>query len=131
MKENFQYVCSVFGAGIGYLVGGFDGFLYALIFFMIVDYITGVLVGIVNKNLSSEIGFKGIIKKVTIMFMVMVANIIDNNLLQEGSVVRTAVIFFYLSNEGISLVENANNLGVPIPKKLVSVLKSFEDTEKK
>lgn len=131
MKENFQYICSIFGAGIGYLLGGFDGFLYALIFFMIVDYVTGVMVGIVNKNLSSEIGFKGIIKKVTIMFMVMVANIIDNNLLQEGSVVRTAVIFFYLSNEGISLVENANNLGVPIPKKLVSVLKSFEDTDKK
>ncbi len=127
MREFIQYLSSILGAGLGYLLGGFDGFLYALVIFIILDYITGIMIAITNKNLSSSIGFKGIMKKCIILFMVIIANIVDTTLIKSGEIVRTAVIFFYISNEGISLIENANTLGVPIPNKLISVLKSFDE----
>ncbi len=127
MKEAIQYVSSVMGVIVGYLLGGIDGFLYALITLMVLDYITGLMVAVNEKKLCSSIGFKGIMKKCTMLFMVVLGNMVDMNLLQDGNIARTAVIFFYLSNEGISLIENADVLGVPVPKKLITLLKQFED----
>ena len=117
------------GGALGSVVGGWDGFLYALIVFVVLDYLTGVLAAGVRKQLSSEIGFKGIAKKVAIFCLVAMAHIIDSRLIQNGSVVRTAVIFFYLSNEGISICENAAVIGLPIPEKFKDVLEQLSDKE--
>ena len=89
---------------------------------MVADYITGVMCAIVEKKLSSEIGFKGIFKKVLIFILVGVGHLIDTNLIGDGSVLRTAIIFFYCSNEGVSMLENAGRLGLPIPEKLKDIL---------
>ena len=117
-----QVVFSVCGAFLSWFLGGADGFLYVLIAFVIIDYITGVINAIISKALSSEIGFKGICKKVMIFILVGVAHLIDLFILQEGTAIRTAVIFFYLANEGISILENSAKLGLPIPKKLKEIL---------
>ncbi|MCD8214839.1 MAG: phage holin family protein [Clostridiales bacterium] len=117
------------GGVLGWLFGGMDGFLYALIVFVICDYLTGVMAACVRKDLSSEIGFKGIARKVTIFLLVAVANIIDVDIIQTGNAVRTAVVFFYLSNEGISILENAAVIGLPIPKKLKTVLLQISEEE--
>jgi toxin secretion/phage lysis holin len=134
MKEIWNWIQIVFaaiGGGIGWFLGGADGFLYALIAFVVIDYITGVMCAIVDKNLSSEVGFKGICKKVLIFILVGVGNIIDVQVLGEAGVLRTAVIFFYLSNEGVSLLENAGHLGLPIPAKLKAVLEQLHDRSEK
>ncbi len=110
-------------------MGGFDGFLYSLVILMCVDYFSGLLVAINNKTLSSEIGAKGITKKVHILLLVLVGNIIDTNIIGSGNTVRTAVIFFYIVNECISITENSANLGLPIPKKLKKILEQLEDDE--
>lgn len=107
---------------LGWFLGGFDGFLYALVALMVADYITGVMCAIVDKKLSSEIGFRGIFKKVLIFVLVGIGHMIDTNLIGEGSVLRTAIIFFYCSNEGISMLENAGRLGLPIPEQLKDIL---------
>lgn len=112
---------------IGVVLGGWDGLLYALILFMVVEYLTQILVAILNKKISSEIGFCGIAKKVSIIILVMVGNVIDVLIIQNGSVIRTAVIFFYLSNEGIVILENVAILGLPIPQKLKDILEQFKD----
>ena len=117
-----QLGISSIGAYIGYFLGGLDGFLYALVAFVVIDYLTGIMVAVLERKLSSEVGFRGIFKKVLIFSLVAVANIIDSKLIQNGSAVRTAVIFFYLSNEGISIIENAAKIGLPIPGKLKDVL---------
>ena len=120
------------GINVGFAaIGGLDGFLYALIVFVIVDYFTGVMAACVQKRLSSEIGFKGIAKKVTIFLLVAVANMIDVNIIKTGNAARTAVVFFYISNEGISILENAALIGLPIPEKLKAVLLQInkEDNE--
>ena len=125
MKEIWNWIQIVFaaiGGGIGWFLGGADGFLYALIAFVVIDYITGVMCAIVEKKLSSEVGFKGICRKVLIFLLVGVANLLDVYVLGEAAVLRTAVIFFYLSNEGVSMLENAGRLGLPIPQKLKDVL---------
>ena len=101
--------------------------LYALIAFVVVDYITGVMCAVVDKKLSSEVGFKGIFKKILIFLLVGIANLLDVNIIGNGSVLRTAAIFFYLSNEGVSLLENATHLGLPVPEKLKSVLQQLHD----
>lgn len=119
---HIQVVLSAFGAFLGWFFGGADGFLYALIAFVIIDYLSGVINAIISKALSSEIGFKGICKKVMIFILVGVAHLIDLFILQEGSAIRTAVIFFYLANEGVSILENSAKIGLPIPKKLKNVL---------
>lgn len=106
---------------VGFL-GGFDGFLYALVALMVADYITGVMCAIVDKTLSSEVGFRGIFKKVLIFILVGIGHIIDTHLIGDGSVLRTAIIFFYCSNEGVSMLENAARLGLPIPEKLKDIL---------
>lgn len=127
VANTMQYIFATMGGAIGAAMGGYDGFLYALIVFVVVDYVTGVMVGILNKELSSRIGFRGIFKKVVIFSLVAVAHIIDTRIIQNGSVLRTAVIFFYLSNEGISIMENAALVGLPIPKKLRDVLEQLKE----
>ena len=112
---------------VGFLFGKVDGLLYALLAFIILDYATGIIVACINKKLSSEIGFKGIAKKVVILLVVAVGNIVDIYLLGGGTVCRSTVIGFYLANEGISILENAGNLGIPLPKKVVSVLKQLKN----
>ena len=109
--EAVQYAFAALGGALGAVMGGFDGFLYALVVFVIVDYATGLMAAAVEKKLSSEVGFKGIFKKVIIFSLVAVGHIIDAHVIREGSVLRTAVIFFYLSNEGISILENAARTG--------------------
>ena len=125
--SGFQLAFTVFGGFLGWFLGGFDGFLYALIVFVVIDYITGVMCAIVNSELSSTVGFKGICRKVLIFALVGIGNIIDVHILGESGVLRTAVIFFYLSNEGISLLENAAYLGLPVPTKLKDVLSQLHD----
>jgi toxin secretion/phage lysis holin len=120
---------TAFGAALGAFLGGVDGFLYTLIVFVVVDYVTGFLAAVAEKNLSSEVGFRGIAKKVVIFLLVGVANLIDVNVLGQGAVIRTAVIFFYLSNEGVSILENAGRLGLPIPKKLRQILEQLKDED--
>ena len=125
MKEFWNVVQLAFaaiGGWLGWFLGGADGFLYALIVFVAIDYITGVMCAIVDHKLSSEVGFKGICKKVLIFMMVGIGNIIDVQVLGQAGVLRTAVIFFYLSNEGVSMLENAGHLGLPIPAKLKDIL---------
>ena len=125
--RNIQLSVTAIGGAIGAFLGNMDGLLYTLIAFIIIDYITGFLCAIVEHDLSSEVGAKGIAKKVAILLLVGVANLIDVNVIKSGAVVRTAVIFFYLSNEGVSILENAGRLGLPIPTKLKAVLAQLRD----
>ena len=130
MKEFWFMIQAVFtglGGWIGYYLGGCDGLLYALIAFVIVDYLTGVMCAIADKKLSSNVGFKGICRKVLIFLLVGIANIIDVQVIGQVGILRTAVIFFYLSNEGVSLLENAGHLGLPIPEQLKTVLEQLHD----
>lgn len=125
--EAVQYAFAALGGAVGAVMGGFDGFLYALIVFVVVDYLTGIMAAILNKRLSSEVGFHGIFKKVVIFALVAVGHIVDTHVIQNGSVIRTAVIFFYLSNEGISILENASLIGLPVPQKLKDALEQLRD----
>ena len=127
---NIRIAFTTLGGFLGYWLGGLDGFLIALLAFVAIDYLTGVMVAIVQKKLSSEVGFRGICKKVLIFALVAVGHIIDTQLLKDGSVIRTAVIFFYLSNEGISILENASIIGLPVPAKLKSVLEQLKEDKK-
>lgn len=134
MKEfwtTIQFVFAGIGGWLGWFLGGCDGLLFALVAFVVIDYITGIMCAIVDKKLSSAVGFKGIFKKVLIFALVGVGHILDTRVIGAGSVLRTAVIFFYLSNEGISLLENAGHLGLPIPKKLKSILEQLHDRSEK
>ena len=121
-----QLAFSAIGGFLGYFLGGMDGFLYALIAFVVIDYITGLMVAAIPKKVSSEVGFKGICKKVLIFILVGVANIVDKQIIGNGSAIRTAVIFFYLSNEGISILENTALIGLPVPQKLRDVLEQLK-----
>lgn len=130
MKEfwnTIQLIFTAVGGWLGYFLGGCDGLLIALVVFAVVDYITGVMCAVADKKLNSEIGFKGICRKVLIFLLVGIANILDVQVIGTGSVLRTAVIFFYLSNEGVSLLENAAHLGLPVPEKLKEVLEQLHD----
>lgn len=127
--SGIQIAFSAIGGFIGWLLGGFDGFLYALIAFAVIDYITGVMCAISDKRLSSKVGFKGICRKVLIFILVGIGNIIDVYVLGDAGVLRTAVIFFYLSNEGVSLLENSAHLGLPVPDKLKDVLQQLHNKE--
>lgn len=119
---GIQVAFTTIGGVLGWFFGGADGFLYALMAFVAIDYVTGVMCAIADHTLSSEVGFKGICRKVLIFVLVGVGHILDTNVLGQGDVLRTAVIFFYLSNEGVSLLENAAHLGLPIPEKLKEIL---------
>ena len=125
--NTIQIIFSAVGGWLGYFLGGCDGLLYALIAFVVIDYITGVMCAIINRELSSAVGFKGIFRKVLIFLLVGIANIIDVQVIGTGAVLRTAVIFFYISNEGVSLLENAGHLGLPIPEKIRTVLEQLHD----
>lgn len=125
--NTIQIIFSAVGGWLGYFLGGCDGLLYALIAFVVIDYITGVMCAIINRELSSAVGFKGIFRKVLIFLLVGIANIIDVQVIGTGAVLRTAVIFFYISNEGVSLLENAGHLGLPIPEKIKTVLEQLHD----
>ena len=130
MKEfwnTIQLVFAAVGGWLGYFLGGCDGLLYALIAFVAIDYITGVMCAISDKTLSSEVGFKGICRKVLIFIMVGIANALDIYVLNHAGVLRTAIIFFYLSNEGVSLLENAAHLGLPVPDAIKTVLEQLHD----
>ena len=134
MKEFWLMIQAIFtglGGWMGYYLGGCDGLLYALIAFVIVDYLTGVMCAIADRKLSSEVGFKGICRKVLIFLLVGIANIIDVQVIGQEGILRTAVIFFYLSNEGVSLLENAGHLGLPIPEKLKDVLEQLHKRAEK
>lgn len=134
MKEfwnTIQLIFTAVGGWLGWFLGGCDGLLYALIAFVVIDYITGVMCAISNHSLSSEVGFKGIARKVLIFLLVGIGHILDTQVIGSGSVLRTAVIFFYISNEGVSLVENAAHLGLPIPEKLKDVLEQLHDRAEK
>ena len=134
MKEFWnliQFIFAAIGGWLGYFLGGCDGLLFALVVFAVADYITGVMCAISDKKLSSQVGFKGICRKVIIFMLVGIAHLIDVNVIATGSILRTAVIFFYLSNEGVSLLENAGHLGLPIPEKLKVVLEQLHDRAEK
>ncbi|MDO5392385.1 MAG: phage holin family protein [Eubacteriales bacterium] len=128
--DIIQYATAVLGGFVGWFLGGFDGFLYALLAFVIIDYLTGVMVAVLEKKLSSEVGFKGIFKKVLIFCLVAIGHIIDTQIIKDGSILRTAVIFFYLSNEGISILENVALIGLPVPDKLKAVLEQLREEKK-
>ncbi len=133
MKDIFNLIKAVFtaiGGYLGYILGGQDSFLYALIAFIVIDYITGVMLAILKKRLSSSVGFNGIFKKVMIFMIVAVAHTLDAHLINSGGAIRTAVIFFYISNEGISILENSANIGLPIPEKLKNVLVQLKEGKK-
>lgn len=130
MKEfwnTIQLIFTAIGGWLGWFLGGCDGLLFALVAFVVVDYITGVMCAIGDKKLSSEVGFRGICRKVLIFLLVGIANILDVQVIGTGSILRTAVIFFYISNEGVSLLENAGHLRLPIPEKMKAVLEQLHD----
>lgn len=130
MKEFWNMIQLAFagvGGWLGYFLGGCDGLILALLAFVVIDYITRVMCAIADKKLSSAVGFKGICRKVLIFLLVGIANILDVHIIGTGSVLRTAVIFFYISNEGVSLLENAGHLGLPIPVKIKAVLEQLHE----
>lgn len=130
MKEFWnvmQLLFAAVGGWLGYFLGGCDGLLYALVAFVVIDYITGVMCAVNDRTLSSEVGFRGICRKVLIFLMVGIANILDVHVIGTGSVLRTAAIFFYISNEGVSLLENASHLGLPVPQKIKDVLEQLHN----
>lgn len=130
MKElwnTVQLIFAAIGGWLGYFLGGCDGLLIALVAFVVIDYITGVMCAIADKDLSSEVGFKGICRKVLIFLLVGIGHLLDTHVIGTGSVLRTAVIFFYISNEGVSLLENATHLGLPVPQKMKDILAQLHD----
>lgn len=129
VNKVIQSIAAFFAGMASFLFGGMDGLLYALIVFMVLDYVTGIIVAVTKHELSSEIGFKGIAKKVLIMALVAVGHILDAHVLGGGAFCRSAVIGFYIANEGISILENAGELGLPLPKKLIAVLKQLKSKD--
>lgn len=125
--NGIQFVFAGVGGWLGYFLGGCDGLIIALVIFVVTDYITGVMCAIADQKLSSAVGFKGICRKVLIFLLVGIDNVLDVQVIGTGSVLRTAVIFFYISNEGVSLLENAGYLGLPIPEKIKDVLEQLHD----
>ena len=128
---KIQMAVATIGGWLGYFLGGMDGLMIALIVFMVLDYITGLMCAVIDKKLSSAVGFKGICKKVLILMLVGVANVVDIHIVGTGSALRSAVICFYLSNEGLSLLENAAHIGLPIPEKMKDVLAQLHGRENK
>jgi len=128
---KIQAAVAAIGGYIGYFVGGMDGLMTALLVFMVIDYITGLMCAVVDRKLSSAVGFKGICKKVLIMMLVGVAHIVDIHVVGTGEALRSAVICFYLSNEGVSVLENASHLGLPIPEKFKEILAQLHNRSDK
>ena len=134
MREFWNTIHLIFtaiGGWLGYFLGGCDGLLYALLVFVIIDYITGVMCAVSDKKLSSAVGFRGICRKVLIFLLVGLAHILDQQILHQPGVLRTAVIFFFLANDGLSILENAAHLGLPIPEQMKEVLEQLHDRAEK
>ena len=127
---KIQIAITAIGGWLGYFLGGLDGLMIALIVLMTLDYVSGVMCAIIDRKLSSAVGFKGVCKKVFILMLVGVAHIIDLHVVGTGSALRGAVICFYMSNEGLSLLENAAHIGLPIPDKLRDILAQLHDKER-
>ena len=127
--DSFNIIVSTIGGILGGFLGNMDGILYALVIFVILDYVTGVLYAVEEKKLSSAVGYEGIARKVTIFILVGIANILDSYILGQSGVLLAVVIFFYLSNEGISILENATELGLPVPEKLKNILNQLTKKE--
>ena len=128
---KLQIAITAIGGWLGYVLGGMDGLLIALVVFITIDYVTGIMCAIIDKKLSSEVGFKGIFKKVLILMLVGIANVIDVHVVGTGSALRGATVCFYLSNEGLSILENTVHLGLPVPEKLKEVLSQLHNREEK
>ena len=128
---KIQIAAAALGGWLGYFLGGVDGLLIALIIFMALDYLTGIMCAVLDKELSSAVGFRGIFKKALILMMVGIANIVDVHVVGTGSALRGAVICFYLSNEGLSLLENAAYIGLPVPERLKEVLAQLHNRDQK
>lgn len=124
-KVLLAFIC---GAA-GWFFGSFDSLIYALIAFVVLDYVTGVLLAVHDRKVSSQIGFKGICKKAIIFILVALGHVIDKYVIGGGSSLKTMLIMFYLSNEGISIIENAGKMGVPLPKKLKEVICQLKSNE--
>ena len=124
---KLQMAITAVGGWLGYFVGGVDGLMTALLVLMVMDYVTGVMCAVIDRELSSSVGFRGIFKKVLILMLVGVAHIVDLHVVGTGEALRSAVICFYLSNEGVSVLENAGHLGLPIPEKLKAILAQLHD----
>ncbi len=125
VKSIIAAVCAVFG----FVFGDLNGLMVALVALIVLDYISGVIAAVVEKKLSSEVGAKGIAKKIFMLLIVAVANIVDINVIGEGHVLKSVTVVFYIANECISLIENAGRLGVPVPKKLLDVLEQLKNKE--
>lgn len=115
-------IAGAVGAVLGFMYGEVTGLFWALIAFMATDYITGVVVAAINKQLSSEVGFRGLAKKLMILVFVSLGHIADMYVLGGTPVAMSAVMLFYIANEGLSIIENAGNLGLPVPKKLKDIM---------
>ena len=130
LHSQIRFISAIIGGWLGWFLGSLDGFLYTLIALVIVDYITGVVAAGLRHELSSEVGFTGIAKKIMVFAIVGVANVLDHHILQQGSVLRTMAIFFYVANEGMSIIENADKIGIAVPQPLRRILKQLkEDNE--
>lgn len=121
-----QAIFSVIGGALGFFLGGWDGFLYSLVIFVTADFVTGIMASAVEKKISSEVGYLGIIKKVFIFILVGVGSVIDEYIIGNSSILRNIIIFFYISEEGISIIENAARAGLKIPQKLKDVLEQLK-----
>lgn len=124
-KNILAWICTI----ISFLFGDMEGLMVALIALIILDYISGVIAAAVEKRLSSEVGAKGIAKKIFMLLIVALANIVDINVIGDGHVLKTVTVVFYICNECISLIENAGRIGVPVPKKLLDVLEQLRDRD--
>ena len=130
MDKTIKLICGTVGGIIGFLFGELDGLLTALLTVIVIDYATGLICVKINKNLSSSVGFKGLAKKGFMLSIVVIANIIDTQVIKSGSAFRSAIICFYFANESISILENAGNMGVPLPKKLKDILIQLREDNK-
>ena len=130
MDKFTEFMKLIFGGiitAVSGFLGGMDGIMYALLAFISIDYITGVAVAVKQKKLSSEVGFWGLVRKVCILLLVGIAHYIDVYVTKNGDVIRTVVSMYYIGNEGVSILENCGNLGLPLPDKLIAVMKQIKN----
>ncbi|WP_058990965.1 phage holin family protein [Anaerococcus rubeinfantis] len=126
-KDITRLLFTIFGSCMGFFLGDMDIFIYTLLAFVICDYLSGIIRAGFEKKLSSKVGFKGIFKKIMIFIIVGIANLCDKNLIQNQAMIRSAIIFFYIANEGLSILENSLAIGLPIPEKLKILLEQFKE----
>lgn len=126
-KEIIRLIFTLFGSCLGFFLGDMDIFIYTLLAFVICDYLSGIIRAGFERKLSSKVGFKGIFKKIMIFIIVGIANLCDKNLVQNQAMIRSAIIFFYIANEGLSILENSLAIGLPIPEKLEVLLEQFKE----